>query len=435
MTYTNHIRVMDAAAKPARERPTADPTPAEPVETKASLAVIFCVFLFLLAQPTEMGIWYWAGVNGSSLNTQGIRSAIPQYLLSAILPFAVIFHVNSCGFKYYARAVGVFLPFLAIGLISGLQGLFPLFSIRLLVAWVACASICVIVAGGLSQRQAVRLVFYVVLLEIILSIVLALFFKSAGVMPYNRAAGGIAWRGLFAINIALGMMAAWGAVLSLLRKFVGWPPTLAMLGCAMICLYEAHSAGAMFALVCSMAFAGVVLLLRRSSLSTISKVIVLGLGTVTALTVVVTVVPLILAALGRDPTLTGRTEIWQLYIPAALQHPILGQGPGSFSAPSDVTAALFYRLTYLGAIRTPHSMYIALFGEVGALGLAAELGALFYIAFVLPFKTPNSVTLACSAGAILAMTEGLVEVDMLYAPTISLFIILFLFAIRGKSPE
>jgi hypothetical protein len=80
-------------------------------------------------------------------------------------------------------------------------------------------------------------------------------------------------------------------------------------------------------------------------------------------------------------------------------------------------------------------MYIALFGEVGALGLAAELGALFYIAFVLPFKTPNSVTLACSAGAILAMTEGLVEVDMLYAPTISLFIILFLFAIRGKSPE
>jgi O-antigen ligase len=432
MTYTNHIRVMDAAAKAPTGRPTADPIFAEPAETRGGLATILCCLLFILALPTETGAWYWAGANFTNLDTQGVRSVIPQYTLWAVLPFAVAFHLNTYGFKYYKRAIGVFLPLLAIGVISSLQGLFPLYSLRLIVFWLACASVCVVVCSSLTQRQAVRLLFYAILVELILSFGLALLAKSAGLVPDNRAPGGTAWRGVFPNNITLGGMAGWGLTLTLFRKHVGWLPTLMMFGFAMICLYEAHSAGAIFAVSCSIIFAAAVILLRRTALSTVSRVLVLGLGSVTAASVVIIAAPLILAALGRDPTLTGRTEIWQLYLPAALEHPILGQGPGAFSAPSDVTASLFYRLIHLGEIRTPHSMYIALLGEVGFLGLAAQIGALFYIAFVLPFRSSN---LVASVGAVMIMTNGLVEIDMLYAPGVSLFLLLMLLSIREEKSE
>jgi O-antigen ligase len=336
---------------------------------------------------------------------------------------------------YYKRTLGIFVPFLIIGLVSAFQGIFPIISVHLMTLWLACASVCVVVAGGLNTRQVARLLFYSVLIELVLSIILAVLFKSVGTSHDSRVSAGVSWNGVFQGRILLGMMASWGLLLSLFRKYVGWIPSLVMAACAALCLYESHAAGDVVAAASSLAFAVAIMLLRRTTLSTVSKAWTLGLGSLAAVTGVLTLSPIILKALGRDATLTGRTEIWQAYIPRALERPILGQGPGSFSVPSQVTAELFYRLAQWGDIRTPHSMYIALLGEVGVLGLAAALGAWFYVAFVLPFRTQNLTTLICGAGAVLIMVNGFSESSMLYEPSLSLFIFLMLFASRNDAPK
>jgi len=435
MTSKSHIQVLGAVTPPRPRRPPTLSAASDAAAPGGSLSAILCVLLFLLALPTETGAWYWAGVNQSALSLEGVKSVIPQYTLWAILPFAVILHLNSHGLKYYKRALGIFLPFLIFGVVSAFQGIFPLYSLRLIIFWLACASVCVVVAGGLTLPQVARLLFYAVLLLLVLSIILALFVKNAGISHDSRVAGGAVWSGVFTGRIILGAMAAWGVLLVLLRKYVGWIATLVMLVCATLCLYESHAAGAIVAVATSLAFAVAIIQLRAMTLSTASKVLILGVGSAAAVAIVLTLTPIILTALGRDTTLTGRTDIWQLYLPKALEHPILGQGPGSFSEPSQITAEIFFRLGHLGEIRTPHSMYIALLGEVGILGLLAEVGALLYIAFVLPFRTPNSATLVCGAGAVLTLVGGLAESDMLYQPTLSLFFLMMLFASRGDAPR
>ena len=436
MTYKTSIRVMDAdvRAPPQRAVVTSISTvaPSKPV---GSVAAFLCVALFLLSLPTETGAWYWGTEAFASLYTQSVKSVVPQYTLWAILPFAVMLHVSKFGLKYYNRSIGIFYPFLFIGFLSAFQGVFPLTSLRLMIFWSACASVGVVTAGGLTFRAVARLLFYTVLVELILSIILALFFKSAGLAHDPRGAGGLTWRGVFVNHIVMGAMGGWGLVFILFRKHVGWIPTFAMLACSLLCQYEAHAVGPIIATAASLGFAAAVAFLRRTTLPTASKAMMLGLGFIVTASAIVFVMPTIFGALGRDTTLTGRTEIWQLYIPRALERPILGHGPGSFNGPSPITNELFYRLINFGPIRTPHNMYIALLGEAGFLGLAAMLGALFYIAFILPFRSQNLATLVCSAGAMLIMINGLAETDMVYTPSASFFLFITLLAIRGKAPK
>lgn len=53
-------------------------------------------------------------------------------------------------------------------------------------------------------------------------------------------------------------------------------------------------------------------------------------GTFTVFTSGTFIEPLTAATFGRDATLTGRTEIWQQYLPMAMEHPFLGHGFGGF---------------------------------------------------------------------------------------------------------
>ena len=78
-----------------------------------------------------------------------------------------------------------------------------------------------------------------------------------------------------------------------------------------------------------------------------------------------------LAAMGRNVTLTGRTTIWQAYFSRALDTWVFGAGPGSFTELSSATQDVGLRFQTLGRIYTPHNFFIAVFGETGIIGLLA----------------------------------------------------------------
>lgn len=84
-----------------------------------------------------------------------------------------------------------------------------------------------------------------------------------------------------------------------------------------------------------------------------------------------------LALLGRDATLTGRTNIWAAATDAWLTKPWLGVGWGSFE--SDSTVSYFQYLHY-GWVRShAHSGYFQILAELGILGAAMLLVLLVVI--------------------------------------------------------
>lgn len=75
-----------------------------------------------------------------------------------------------------------------------------------------------------------------------------------------------------------------------------------------------------------------------------------------------------LDALGRDTTLTGRTDIWAAAVSAWEEKPVLGVGWGSFATDSTVSA---YQLLYYGWVRIhAHSGYVQVLTELGLIGMS-----------------------------------------------------------------
>jgi O-antigen ligase len=77
----------------------------------------------------------------------------------------------------------------------------------------------------------------------------------------------------------------------------------------------------------------------------------------------------LIAALGRDPSLTGRVPLWKAIIPMALEKPVLGYGYGAFwlgsAGPSVwVWTAIGWRAVH------GHNGYLDLWLDLGIVGLA-----------------------------------------------------------------
>ncbi|HZD04142.1 MAG TPA: O-antigen ligase family protein, partial [Longimicrobiales bacterium] len=87
-----------------------------------------------------------------------------------------------------------------------------------------------------------------------------------------------------------------------------------------------------------------------------------------------------LILLGRDPTkagtLTGRIPLWDSLLRYAGEHPVLGYGYGAFIDPERGSAVA----TEVGAfvLGGPHSAYISVLGDLGAIGLLLFVAALVF---------------------------------------------------------
>lgn len=73
--------------------------------------------------------------------------------------------------------------------------------------------------------------------------------------------------------------------------------------------------------------------------------------------------PEISAMLGRNASLTGRTDIWQACLTAAAEHPILGYGYGGFwGLPNNTVSAIF-------DIKSAHNGYLDIYLQLGTVGI------------------------------------------------------------------
>lgn len=137
------------------------------------------------------------------------------------------------------------------------------------------------------------------------------------------------WRGIFNHRTNLGYVAAGLTVTSVIRFFSGRPKPMAAVGIAagVLFLAMAQSGGAIivtvFTLLGLLAFGGLVRLQSRDRM----VVIVIYLICLTPLVFLFTFgIDVFLALFGKEPTLTGRTLIWDTIIQSGEINPLIGLG-------------------------------------------------------------------------------------------------------------
>jgi exopolysaccharide production protein ExoQ len=143
------------------------------------------------------------------------------------------------------------------------------------------------------------------------------------------------WRGAFPHKNTLGIMMAWGVAVSLLLavhgrawRRIGW---LGVGAAALLLLAMSGSrTGVVVLVAASLACWGGLWLARAPRVLAIATgTIALAVAGATTFLVATNFVELT-TALGRDPTLTGRTEIWRAVIDSIAQRPWLGYGYEAF---------------------------------------------------------------------------------------------------------
>lgn len=223
-------------------------------------------------------------------------------------------------------------------------------------------------------RSLVRVITWACGIVIIVSLVSTLFFPGIGIDDFGDQ--GLCWKGMTNHKNQLGMWCATGIVLFLWHfsrttKSGARTGLLALIGIALVTLVYSHcTTGALFGVVCIGVLYGVPFARKRGAagwgaLITIPAAIFLIASLVSELAFHASFSKSLLEVMGKDPTLTGRSEIWKLLVDNNIAHWIAGYGYGTFWL-TPAAEQIRYALDW--DIYSAHNGYIDLFVQLGAIG-------------------------------------------------------------------
>lgn len=180
------------------------------------------------------------------------------------------------------------------------------------------------------------------------------------------------WRGLWYEKNQMGAMMVYGALAATAAAVLSPPRRglwLLTLGLCIGLVVMTHSATSALALAIVLGGSAVLTFMRRGP---VGAIVVVWCGVTAAMMLgglAVLAPELIYAALGKDPSLTGRTLIWQLVERAADRSPMLGYG---FAAFWDIRSsqANWIREQLQWVVPTAHNGWLDLRIQLGAVGVA-----------------------------------------------------------------
>ena len=185
---------------------------------------------------------------------------------------------------------------------------------------------------------------------------------------------------------------------------------------------KTQSAGAFMALLPTIGFGVYIMLIQGVDVQT-RWLITIFTAVLTALIGVIIVMNFdyiqnaVLTFLGKDPTLTGRTELWDYGIGLIKEKPVLGLGFQAFWVKGNPPAEYFWQKFLIGS-RTGfhfHNMYISNAVEIGILGVLYQ-SFLLYTGFFISLKNaitkPDRITLFFAVILFFYIIRSMVEVPL-----------------------
>lgn len=334
------------------------------------------------AQPTVISRWefgalfvvlilFTEGVLPRLLTSGG--SADASSLLRILwLP---VYGLAIAGVLWKAKAVAVTalrMPFLitltGLGLFSFLWSIDPALSQRRGIAIMATTLAGIFMGIRYDWRTLLRVLGLVWIVTAALSFMTALLVPSFGVM-YEIHVG--AWKGLFYEKNQMGGHMARAAFLCGFL-FIMDAPWRRLWGagvflCVLLVLLST-SKTSLLGLLLGFTILGAGIWMKRGIVTGMTSAW-LGVVLAGAFAGIMVFAPeVVFAALGRDPSLTGRTDIWATLIDMMNQRPLLGYGYGAFWAPES-EPAYWVRVLVEWEAPTAHNGWLEVAIALGLVGL------------------------------------------------------------------
>ena len=239
-----------------------------------------------------------------------------------------------------------------------------------------------------------------------------------------------AWKGLSSQKNAFGEYMAMAVVLFLVVRFrrCDWL-RVPLLGCAVVLLYLSHSATALVVCAVTIVIYPLLRLTQMGRKHTIPVCIVGFLVLLQALLFLPRNINPLLAMLGRDATLTGRTGVWEYVAPAIARAPYLGYGYAAFWQGLK-GSSLDIMIVNKWLVPTAHNGYLDLCLSFGALGVIALLLVLFLLlgrAFRFAKYEPVQTAFWPLSFLCLFLLQNLGESLLLYGNELSFMVFLTMF--------
>ncbi|MBE7217625.1 MAG: O-antigen ligase family protein [Caulobacteraceae bacterium] len=238
---------------------------------------------------------------------------------------------------------------------------------RRVIALVMTTLLGLALGASLGARRLAQVLAAVAAVLALGSVVFAIALPHYGVMLLD---GHRDWRGLWIHKNALAFVMAQGAVAAACAALSPGARRGPWLAAAVLCLgvlAMSHGTGALVDTVVALAAAGVLALLRRSALSAVvttwATAAVAGGLALAALFAPA----LAFKALGKDPTLTGRTDIWAAVGRRIAEQPLAGYGYGAFWERYSIPARLIRKETGW-AVPSAHNGWLDLLLQLGWIG-------------------------------------------------------------------
>ena len=235
-----------------------------------------------------------------------------------------------------------------------------------------------------SPRQLMQVVMITGSIAIIGSIFLAVALPRYGILT-GRAEESSGWQGIYSHKNTLGLITMYFLAPALFlpvkgtREKVG---RLLYIGSSLFLVAMSGSRGAWIMCASLLAFAFIITVgSRLKPRERVAAYWALGVVLVVGAAIIWALLPLLLAILHKDMTLTGRTTIWSVLLTSLAKRPWLGYGYSAFWVGTRGESA-----NAIYALHWPRLSY----AENGVLELALELGVvgvgLYFLAYVQSYR-------------------------------------------------
>lgn len=328
----------------------------------------------------------------SGNNSEGNIDSIIAFFIIYILTFFLVFlHWKKVVYALTKRKLLLLLLGLAIA--SVLWSSVPQVTLRRVAALFGSTMFGFYVGSRYTINEQFRLLLWSLGTAMVLSYLFALFLPSFGIHHSGSHAG--LWRGIYTHKNTLGGNMGYGLLaFSILALWDSKHRSVGLAGSILVftLMLLSGSVTSMLSYITVMAILPLYSILRwRYSLKLLVFIFVATVFSI--LTVFVwSGLPNLLAAFGRDLTLTGRTQLWNVVLEAIQKRPWLGYGFNSFwlgwdSGAAQVWTAVSWHPDY------SHNGYLEVLLDLGLLGMfmfAIDFFRSFFRAVNLAATTKNA---------------------------------------------
>lgn len=304
--------------------------------------------------------------------------------------YLVILGLAGVRARRMAAAWPAFIPvmlMIGLALASSLWSLAPDVSQRRVIALTLTSGFAVYLGVAFQEAALPRLLTWTFLTMGLGSLVAVFLFPAFGV--HQDVNAGL-WRGLWYEKNQMGMVMAMGLIAASALFAAGEPRDRRLALAAMgVCALALLGSQSKTALIMALLGGGLValcgLIRRMGPVFGVIAVWCLGLGLVVGLWVWSQYSVDILALFGKDPSLTGRTEIWEAIARMTQQRPWLGYGYGAFWLPGSEPMEWIRHETGW-RVPSAHQGWLDLHAELGWAGVGVVGAAIVVTAAAVLFR-------------------------------------------------